>query len=172
MENEVKTFYQFKSFDEWRAALNKAPNDKWVKERGLSGSKKSKYIPLFIQQALADVFFREFDVIDEKYIVVANEIICTIKISFLADYPDSEHRFMTGVAAKPIQQDAGVSASGFPIGKKTNALEYNTPAARSASVSNALTNFGNVFGRNLNREVRNNYSIEGKKQKEDESNES
>ena len=75
---------------------------------------------------------------------------------------------MTGVAAKPIQQDKDMSASSFPVGKKVNALEYNTPATRSAAVSNALTNFANIFGRNLNRDVRNDYSMNEKKRQGDE----
>lgn len=165
-EKQVKTHFGFVSFDSWRAALRKAPNSNWLKERNIGGNKKSKYIPLFVQQALCDLFFREFDVIQENYQVVQNEIICTVKISFLPDYPYSEHRYMTGVAAKPIQQDSGISASSFPTGKKANALEYNSPAARSAAVSNALTNFANIFGRNVNREIRNDYNMSDKKPKE------
>lgn len=168
MEREIETYFNFKSFDDWRKALNKAPAEKWLRARKLGGDKKSTYVPLFVQQALADTFFREFDVINEEYQVVANEIICTVKITFLPDYPDSEHRFMTGVAAKPIQQDKDMSASSFPVGKKVNALEYNTPATRSAAVSNALTNFANIFGRNLNRDVRNDYSMNEKKRQGDE----
>lgn len=168
MENkdQITTYYNFVSFDEWRKALNKAPSNKWIKERNIGGNKKSKYIPLFLQQALADRIFREFDVIDQNYLIVANEIICSVKISYLPDFPDSEHRFMTGVSAKPIQQDSGISASSFPMGKKSNALEYNTPAGRSAAISNALTNFANIFGRNLNRDIRNDYSMDPKPKEE------
>lgn len=168
MSETIQTHYSFTSFDEWRKALNKAPNDKWLKKRNLGGDKKSTYVPLFVQQALADLFFREFDVVSEEYTVIANEILCVVKITFLPDYPDSEHRFMTGVAAKPIQQDKDMSPSSFPVGKKTNALEYNSPATRSAAVSNALTNFANIFGRNLNRDVRNDYSMNEKKRQENE----
>lgn len=166
MENQIKSHFNFATFDQWRESLSKAPKREWTKSRNLGGNKKSTYIPLFVQQALADMFFREFDVIDENYVVVSNELICTVKIQFLPDYPDSEHRFMTGVAAKPIQQDSKIAASSFPTGKKTNALEYNAPASRSAAVSNALTNFANIFGRNLNRDVRNDYSMTKKQNKE------
>lgn len=162
------THFNFASEDAWRKALKAAPSTKWILTRSLGGSKKSSYIPLFVQQALADKFFREFDVIDEKYTMVANEILCTVKIQFLPDFPDSEHRFMTGVASKPIQQDSGTSPASFPLGKKTNALEYNAPASRSAAVSNALNNFANIFGRNLNRDVRNDYSMEKKEETKNE----
>lgn len=159
------THFNFTNFDSWRDALNKAPNSKWILQRKLGGAKTSKYIPLFVQQALADTFFREFDVIEENYMVVSNEVLCTVKIHFLPDYPDSELRTMTGVAAKPIQQDANTPPSSFPTGKKANALEYNAPASRSAAVSNALTSFANIFGRNLNRDVRNDYTMTKKSDK-------
>lgn len=151
-------FYKFKDNRDWQESLQEAPHANWIKERSL-GSKKSKYVPLFIQQALADLIFKEFDVVGEEYKVIQNEIICTVKIQFLPSYPDSEHRYMTGVAAKPIQQASGTPASHFPDGKLTNALEYNAPAARSAAISNALTSFGNIFGRNLGRDTPNNFSF-------------
>ena len=161
MENkeEIKQIFQFKNREEWIQALQKEPNSSWIKERNLGNGKKSTYVPLPIQQALADKFFRECDVIDENYIVVVNEIISTVKISILPDYPFSEHRYITGTGAKPIQQDQGSFASTFPNGKKTNACEYNAPAARSAAISNALTTFANIFGRNLSREIKANFSF-------------
>lgn len=165
---ENLSHFQFTDFDSWRKALNKAPNSKWILERSIGGNKKSKYIPLFVQQALADVFFREFDIVNHDIMVVANEIIVSVKIHFLPDYPDAQHRTMTGVAAKPIQQDSQTSPSSFPTGKKTNACEYNVPASKSAAISNALTSFANVFGKNLNRDVRNDYSLTEKKEKQNE----
>ncbi len=102
---------------------------------------------------------KEFDLVDEKYQMIQNELLCTIKIQYLASYPNSEHRYMTGTAAKPIQQAKGSVASLFPDGKLTNATEYNAPAARAAAMSNALTTFANLFGRNLGREVRNDFSF-------------
>jgi hypothetical protein len=167
MEKEIKTNYNFDSFDSWREALQKSPNENWLKERKIGSGKTSKYLPLFIQEALVSLFFREFDVVDQDYKVIANEIVFSVKISFLGDYPNSEHSFMTGIAAKPIQQDSGTSASSFPLGKKVNALEYNAPAARSAAISNALTTYANLFGRNVNRDIRNDYSMKSKKETKD-----
>ena len=156
---EIKQTYQFESRESWIQALQMEPNSSWIKERELGGSKISKYVPLPIQQALADKFFRECDVIEEKYSLVVNEILCTVKMSILPDYPYSEHRIITGTAAKPVQQNSGSTASGFPNGKKSNALEYNAPASRAAAISNALTTFGNVFGRNLSRDIKTGFSF-------------
>lgn len=151
--------YYFADIESFKSALNKAPSKGWIKSRSLGGSKSSKYVPLFVQQAVADKFFRECDVISEEYQVIVNEILCVVKLSILPDYPDAEHRYITGVASKPIQMDSGASTAKFPLGKKTNAVEYNAPAAKSAAISNALTTLGNIFGRNLNRDVRDDYSI-------------
>lgn len=162
-EKEIELVYQFESHEQWIQALQEEPNPSWIKKRELGGSKTSTYIPLAIQQALADKFFRECDVIDEKYTLIVNEILVTVKLSVLPDYPFSEHRIITGTASKPVQQDSGSFASGFPNGKKTNALEYNAPAARAAALSNALTTFGNVFGRNLSRDIKASFSFIRKK---------
>ena len=156
--NQIIEHYQFANREQWTQALQQKPNPTWLKTRDL-GSKKSTYLPLGLQQALADKFFRECDVKDEHYSVVANEILCTVRISILPDYPNSEHRIISGTGAKPIQMDQGKLPSSFPSGKKSNALEYCAPAARAAAISNALTTFANIFGRNLSRDMQNDFSF-------------
>lgn len=156
---EVEEIFQYKDKESWTQALQNSPPDSWIKSRSLGNGKSSKYIPLGIQQALADKFFRECDVVEENYQVIVNEILCTVKICYLPDYPYSDHRYMTGSGSKPIQMDTGSSPAKFPIGKKTNALEYNAPAARAAAISNAFTTFANLFGRNLGREMSSNFSL-------------
>lgn len=151
--------HNFKDRESWQAALNAAPNASLIKSRTLGASKKSIYLPIEYQQALQDVFFDEFDVIDEKYQVVFNEIICTVKCQGLPSYPNAEHRIFTGSGAKPIQCDANSQVSKFPRGKKTNALEYNLPAARTTAISKCLETIGNIFGRNLGRAVEANYNM-------------
>ena len=169
MEKQEKILkYKFESLESFKEAVNKAPAPSWIKTRDLSGTKKSSYVPLYVQQAISDVFFRECDVISEEYQVIVNEIVCVVKLSVLPDYPDAEHRYITGVGSKPIQMDAGSSTFKFPLGKKTNALEYCAPAAKSAAISNAFTTFGNIFGRNLNRDTRNDFSIKEKEKEKKE----
>ena len=166
MSTETKETHNFKSRQEWQEALNEAPKKGWIKTRKLGGSRTSKYVPLAVQQALADVFFNEFDIIDANFQVVVNEIICTVKINILPSYPNSEPRTISGSGAKPIQTSSGSSTYKFPLGKITNALEYNCPASRSAAISNALTTFANIFGRNIGREmVSDGYNFSSKKKK-------
>lgn len=158
-EEKIVEVFQYKDRESWVQAIQKSPLDTWIKKRDLGGGKSSKFIPLAIQQALADKLFREFDVVDEKYDVVVNEILCTVKIQILPDYPHSEYRRITGTAAKPIQTKSGSTPASFPSGKYANALEYNAPSARAAAIANALTTFGNIFGRNLNRDMNSNFSF-------------
>lgn len=160
MENEVLNEkveeYRFKNHKEWFQAMQEAPNPKWIKSRSLSGTKTSRYVPLGIQEALADLFFREVDVIDNIVEVYNGQILVRIKLSILPNYPNSEHRIISGVGAKVVT-------------KAGNSLEYGAPSAQSAAKSNSLTNFANIFGRNLNREFADNLSyVKAKEQVEKE----
>lgn len=166
-EKQSKEIVNFKTKQDWKDALNKAPNDGWVKSRSLGLGKSSQYIPIPIQQALADVFFEEFDVFEEHYTQIENEILCTVKISCLPSYPNSEHRIISGTGAKPISAKSGSLVHKFPQGKITNSLEYCAPNARTSAIGNALATFGNVFGRNLGRAVSTGYNMSSKKRKDE-----
>lgn len=137
-QEETTETYRFANRESWFDALQEAPSEKWIKTRDLSGSKKSRYIPLGIQEALADLFFRECDIIDNEIGYVNNQIVCRLKMSILPNYPNAEHRIIAGVGAR-VMTKAG------------NSLEYGAASAQSAAKSNAFMNFANVFGRNLNR---------------------
>lgn len=142
-------YFKFATHKQWHEALQEAPSKDMTKTRDLSGNRKSTYVPITIQEALSDVFFRECDIIDNVIEVYNNQIVVRIKLSILPNYPNAEHRTIAGVGSKMI------------TGSK-NALEYGSPAAQSAAKSNALTLFGNIFGRQLNRDYDNNYSFSGK----------
>lgn len=146
-----KEEHNFDDRKAWQKALNAAPKNKWIKQRSLGGNKSVMYLPIPIKQALADIFFDEFDIVDARFELITNEILCTLKISVLPSYPNSEHRIISGSAAKPVQCARGSNVHQFPKGKFTNSLEYCAPAARAVAISNALETFGNVFGRNIGR---------------------
>jgi hypothetical protein len=162
----TKETFNFKSKEDWKDAINKAPNESWVKSRTLGGGKSSQYIPIPIQQALADIIFDEFDVVDEKYKQIENEILCTVKISCLPSYPNAEHRIITGTGAKPIAAKSGSLVHKFPQGKIPNSIEYCAPNARTSAIGNALATFGNVFGRNLGRAVSTGFNMSKNKKKD------
>lgn len=130
--------YIFKNFDEYRTYLDSKPEDDWLQTRSL-GAKSHTFIPVFITEANADVIYREWNVIDEKYMQVLNGIACTVKIIALPDYPEAEQITFTGTAAVPFKEKAG------------NAIEFDVPSARERAIAKAFATLGNIFGRSLNR---------------------
>lgn len=157
---EKVEYYRYKDVEEFKKVLSGSPNEKWMKDRAIGGGKSARYEPIEIKEALADRVFRTWEVSDEKYMNVLNEIVCTVKIVAMPDYPDAEHMSFTGSASKPVQCDSGVKAHEFPKGKKANALEYCLPAVRSEAIGNALETLGNLFGRNVARRVSNDFGFD------------
>lgn len=158
-EKSTEQKHSFKNAQEYQKALSAAPNSNWIEERSLGSGRKSIYMPTEHKESLIDIFFDEFNIIDLKFEMVVNEIMCVLKIQYLPSYPNADYRTSCGVAAKAIQCKANSIAYRFPRGKITNALEYNSPAAKTAAIGNALSSIGNVFGRNLNRKVEDGYNF-------------
>jgi len=140
-EKAKESKFNFKNFDEYREWLDAAPNKDWLQTRSLGGSKSHSFIPVFIQNANSDFMFREWYVIDEKYIPIQNGVLCIVKIQALPDYPDAEHIIFTGSA-------------GIPFKDVKNAVEFDVPNSRERAIAKAFATLGNVFGRNLNRKYK------------------
>lgn len=162
MNQEIEKNYRYQNHKAYKTALDALPKASWVKDRELGGGRKSRYLPIEVQQAIADRLFEYWNVLDETHTVVANEIIVTVKIQFQPSYPEADIYFCTGSASKAIQAAKGSSVELFPKGKLVNSLEYCLPAARQSAISNAFMTLGNVFGRNLGRKVKDNYSLQEK----------
>jgi hypothetical protein len=145
--------FRFSSREEYLKALdNKMPED-YYNFREIPNQAPQPYLPVPIQQALADDLFHYWNVTDERYIVIANELVCTVRLTYMPSYPDAEELYCTGTAAGAIQMGQGAKVGDFPLKKKINALEYNLPAKRSAAIGCALETLGNIFGRNLGRKI-------------------
>jgi hypothetical protein len=168
MEGKTE-FYRYKDFEAYKIALTKPPQSDWLKNRELGGNKKSNYQPIEIIEAIADRVFREWYVMDEKYMNVLNEVVCTVKINALPDYPGADWIQFTGSASKPVQAASGSKPEEFPKGKLSNALQYCLPAVRSDAIGCAFEVLGNLFGRNVNRAASNDFGfdVSYKKPKED-----
>ena len=158
MEN--KEIYRFENRQDYLNALDSVmPND-YIKERKLSGSNVHHYIPQEIKESIADDIFFSWHIVDENYILIANEVVCTIKLQYQPNYPGADEYFCTGSAATPVQMIAGSKVTDFPAKKHLNALEYNIPSVRSEAIGNSFNSLGNIFGRNLNRkDVTNDFKI-------------
>ena len=151
--------YKFSNRAEYIKSLDSILPPDFVQKRDV-GSGTHAYYPQAIKESVADMIFQYWNVIDEKYMLLANELVCTVKIAFLPNYPESYEQICTGSAAIPVQMDAQSKPSDFPAKKKLNALEYNLPAVRSEAMSNALGTLGNIFGRNLNRKLNQKQKLE------------
>lgn len=149
--SEEKEYYRYKNIEAYKIALAKPPSDGWILNRSLGGKRQTDYEPVQVKQALADLVFRTWNVESETYTVVLNEIICTVKISALPDYPGADFEYLSGSGAHTIACDKGSKPIDFPEGKKSNALEYCMPAARTKAIGCAFQDKGNLFGRNVGR---------------------
>lgn len=166
-EKLTKEYYRYKDVEAFKIVINNPPQPEWLQSRDLGGNKTAHYEPIEVKEALADRVFREWNVVDEKYMNVLNEIVCTVKIVALPDYPGADYITFTGSASKPVQCDSGSKVHEFPIGKKSNALEYCLPAVRSEAIGCALETLGNLFGRNINRKVSNDFGFDLKYKKDE-----
>ena len=151
MENKEQ--YEFPNRQEYIKALDSVLPDNYIMTRKLGGSRTAKYLPIPIQESMADKMFQEWNVIDEKYEILVNEVICTVKIAYTPAYPGANEQFCTGSGCIPIQMEKGSSVKDFPTKKIQNAMEYNVPSAKKRAIGNALEGLGNIFGRNIGRKL-------------------
>jgi len=150
---EQKELFQFANRQEYIKALDSVMPEKYHRTRKLGGNRSTTYLPIPIQEAVADMMWHEWNVVDESYQIFINEIVCTIKIAYTPSYPQANEQFCTGSASKPIQMKKGSGIDEFPSAKQNNALEYNLPSVKKTAIGNALEGVGNIFGRNIGREI-------------------
>jgi len=159
MAEEKEETYKYKDLLDYRLALDHPPPDGWIQNRDLGNSRKSQYIPISVIEAIADELFREWYIIEEKPLNTGDGIGFTVKIQALPDYPDADYIFFTGSGAIKFHNTG-------------NAVEYNFPAARSRAITSAFNELGNIFGRNIGREINKNPVGKGftlrKKEEEEE----
>ena len=152
MENQ-EIIFNFQDRAAYLESLDSALPETFYETRDLGNGKKATYLPIAYQEAMADKMFLNWNVTNEEYTQILNEIVCVVRITYTPSYPRAEELYCTGSAAHPIQMDSGAKPHEIGTKKKANGLEYCLPAARSAAISKALESLGNIFGRNLNRKV-------------------
>ena len=75
----TKIKYSFQNREEYIKALDSVMPEKWISKRSLGGGKTHRYLPIAIKDAIADDLFLEWNIIDEQFINLHNELICTVK---------------------------------------------------------------------------------------------
>jgi hypothetical protein len=138
---------------EYLDKLNSAPAAAYLQSREIRKGSFQSYLPIPVQEATADMMFSEWDVVDERFDILVNELVCTVKIRYVPSYPSATERITTGSAAKAITMAKGSTVADFPANKNINSLESVLPAVKSMAKGNAFENIGNIFGRNVGRKI-------------------
>lgn len=121
------------------------------------GGQTFQHIPIgVIENLLRRYFFGLFKVEIVDYKMVVNEICCHVRLHVFHPIL-RQWMFYDGVAAVPVQQDAGTRVSQFMDTKKKDALHKNLPAAYAFAYKNAAKKIGAIFGADLNRKHEDGY---------------
>lgn len=140
--------------EKFNRSLNREPKLEEVKINKHAGN--SAYLPIsFIEMTLDEMFFGQWDVVDFKYQVIANEIVGSVVLVVENPITGREIR-RTGAASVMIQMTRGSSV--LDVGSKIkNTLVKDFPHLKSSCISNAAKSLGKLFGRDLNRSLNDEY---------------
>lgn len=151
MENKPQQF-RFTSREAYLKHLDMVLPPNCIQKRKVGNSTKD-YLPIPLQESKAHEIFHYWNVIDEKYTNIANELICTVKIEYMPSYPGADIQTCTGSGSQAIEMSSGSKCSDFPNNKSLTALDKNLGSARSKAIGCALGSLGNIFGQNLSRKI-------------------
>lgn len=128
----------------------------------------TNYIPIsYIEMKLDELFLDGWNLEIKSYSQVLNSIVVEVRISGLSP-ANGRNMFRDGIGSKPIQLKKGASAMDIKS-IQSNACELAFPAAKAQAVKNAAQSIGKVFGRDIAREVQDEYNpiIKTTEEKED-----
>jgi hypothetical protein len=122
------------------------------------GGQTFQHIPIgAIENLLKKYYFGLYKIEIVDYRMIVNEVTCHVRIHVYHPIL-REWMFYDGIAAVPVQQDAGTRVNQFMETKKKDALHKNLPSAYSFAVKNAAKKIGSVFGADLNRKFDDGYT--------------
>lgn len=131
--------FKFPNRERYLETLDSILPESYIQTRK-HGANSTKYYPAAIKQSVADDIFHYWNVVDENYFFIDGQIACTVKLLYMPNYPNAEEHYCTGSA-------------GAPLGEAGNSTEYKVPSTRMEAIANALQTLGNIFGRNLHRQI-------------------
>lgn len=149
---QIQEQYRFTSREAYLKHLDMVLPPSCIQKRKIGNSTKD-YYPIAIQESKAHEIFHYWNIIDEKYQTIANELICTVKLEYMPSYPGADVHTCTGTGSNAIEMSSGSKCSDFPNNKSLNALDKNLGSARSKAIGCALGSLGNIFGQNLSRKI-------------------
>lgn len=135
--------------------INKEPDPKNLVD---TADRKAKTVSISsIEMLLDEFFFGQWDLVNVTFEQIFNEIAGTGELVCVHPVTGREIR-RTGFASIVITQDAGSAVTDFNTTKKKNALDLSFPKLKSEILKNAAQSLGKVFGRDLNRRVKDEYT--------------
>jgi len=164
---ELPELYQ-RSPATWKAgvidfinALKSEPEDRQIKLNKFADN--SKYLPIGYVEEKLDYYFNLWKTTDFQWSVVVNEIVCSIQLHVFNPIAGMWIE-RTGTAAVQIQLSAQYEVIDgkrvkkpvdvMDVSKKiANTLQKDFPHAKAEAIKNAAKSLGNIFGRNLNRDI-------------------
>lgn len=144
--------------------LNKEPDSKEFQK---TPDGKAFSIPIsFIEMTLDEIFFGQWSTENFKWSVVTNEVQGSIDLVIVHPVTGKELR-RTGAASIIIMVDKapdeiqGQERNQWalnPSNKKSNALDLGFPKLKAECLKNAAQSLGKIFGRDINRKHKDNFS--------------
>jgi hypothetical protein len=146
--------FVFKNREGYREAMASAPPEGSFHERAVGGGNMSRYVPIQVQEALADTVFESWHVTDIDSEIFNGYIKTKVKIKYLPSFPDAEEMIVCGLAITPYagkkdgldSKQAGILVGAIAIGVQDGKR-------------NALKGLGNLLGRNAARGVKDDFRI-------------
>lgn len=165
--NELQTVQK----SQFLELVNNPPEDDWVKAHPIAkmdvienGKKKKVPIPYLpverVEWLLTQIFF-SWSLEIKSVQLLANSIVVVIRLHYINPVTGVQE-YQDGVGAVALQTDSGHGATDF------NALKHDSvmkaaPAAESYALKDAAEKIGRIFGTDLGRKEKMNYSGMSKK---------
>ncbi len=127
--------------------LNQSPPEKWIKKHPFA--KGVKYLSIQRIEFLLTSIFIKWKVEVKEIKLVANSIVCSIRLHYLNPI-DGQWDWHDGVGAAPVHTSKGKGATDFDHIQADSVMKA-TPAAKSFAVKDATHNIGKIFGKDLVR---------------------
>jgi hypothetical protein len=139
----------FQKLEKFQKMLNSKPKPSDIKINKLA--RNSKFIPIgIIEKTLDEIFSGLWEAKNFKYIVVVNELVGDLELSVFHPVIQ-EWITRPGTAGLPITTKTKTDFTDIK-NKQINACVTVTGHLKSECIKNAAKSFGEVFGRNLNRD--------------------
>lgn len=164
LKDLVTDIVGYEKSDELNFLLNQSVPEKWVKKHPFI--KNHKYLPIDKVEYLLRKIFKRYRIEVLREGTSFNGVYVAVRVHYLNPvYNDWDYH--DGIGAIHLQVKSGSSPSELQ-NINNGALSMAYPLAKTLAIKDACDMFGDLFGANLNRDESLGYSMDAKKQTEDD----